>query len=109
MLNSSLSSGKVGAKKEKIQEYFASTHVLLEKRLFLGSSSVVLVQFSCPEVNPNLAFEKTSVSTLFTSTLDGRNCFQPRLHGGSAVDAPVLWKLQIKVIIETYFDCSQVI
>lgn len=79
----------------------------LRETAFLGSWRLVLVQFSCPEVNTKFAFEMTSVSTLFISTLDGRNCFQPRLHGqgGSAVGAPVLWKLQIKVIIETYFDC----
>lgn len=96
--------------KKKIWEYFASTHVHLEKQLFLGIWSLVLVQFSCPEVNLKFAFEKTSVFTLFTSTLDGRNCFQPRLRGqsGSAVNAPVLWKLQIKVTTGTYFDSSQV-
>lgn len=50
------------------------------------------------------------MSTLFTSTHNDRNCFQLglRVQSGSAVDAPVLWELQLKVIIEAYFDCSQV-
>lgn len=104
-----LPSGEVGAKREDTG-IFSSAHIPLEKQVFLGIWSLVVVQFSCPEVNPKFAFEMASMSTLFTFTLDVRNSFQPRLHGqgGSAVDPPVLWKLQIKVIIDTYFNCSQV-
>lgn len=113
MLNSHLFlvSGEVGAKRKRGYGNILPPFMLPYRNwadLGTWSLSSSPIFLSWGKANVCLSFEKTSMSTPFTPILDGRSsAFNPGCVVNAA-DVPSPWKLQIKVIFETYFDYSQV-